>query len=161
MSEQDVFSSIAQKSAEKNEGSGESSITPRSGVEPNNQTQATASGRGKGQPIVKITSASKDFAKLNQLTSNGFKEMKDTMKEGFMTMRDSFLEIGRMFAGAMEERSEDISPDYEGHTDENRNEEQNNEDGDEDSDIFRMISGTQDEQEAGPNVQENLAKMMD
>ena len=91
MSAEDVFSAIADKSVEQstaNDGGVTGDISKS--VDASGGVQPQAGGSGK--TVLKPSSA-QAFAKLNNLTTEGFKEVKDTIKEGFETMRESFFRI--------------------------------------------------------------------
>ena len=153
MAANDIFSAISKKSDDH-------STSPEIVNEPEvvNGDPNPSIASGSTQRVVKISSASQDFAKLNKLTTNGFNEMNKTMKDGFSSLKEVLLEFGNVFKSVMEEPDE-------------RNEEREEEVDDErtsdvpgageDSDVFNKIAGAKDDQETGPAVQTNLAKMMD
>ena len=154
--DQDIFSAISFKNTKE-------------APNPDKQPQLDGSGTGKLTKVRKPNSA-KAFAKLNKLTTDGFKEMNATIKDGFTSMRESFLELGSKFAEAIGEKLDANNRvshvDYE---DEYSEEEERQEDGLEEeeqvceteNDVFEKIAGAKEDQEAGPAVQANLAKMMD
>ena len=156
MASNDIFSAISKKSDEQ-------STSPEIVSEPEvvngDRNQSIASG--STQRVVKITSASQDFAKLNKLTTNGFNDMNKTMKDGFSSLKGALLEFGNMFKSVMEEPGEINEEQEEEDVDGERTSDVPGTGEDEDSDVFNRIAGAKDENETGPAVQANLAKMMD
>ena len=83
-------------------GSAVSGDTSKTTNDASGEAQSQAGGAGT-KTVLKPSSA-QGFAKLNKLTTDGFKEVKDTIKEGFETMRDYFLEFGNKLAAAIGEK---------------------------------------------------------
>ena len=121
--EQDVFTSIAQKSNEPSKTIGSKEV-----ISQDDLPKEGDSGSGKPIRVLK-TSAVKEFEKLSKLTTDGFAEMNSSIKDGFELMKGSFLEFGKKIAESIEKL-----------------------------DSRSKIAGAKQEQEAGPAVQNSLAK---